>query len=271
MTHALAWDEIESLARNWSSRTNRPYDVTQTKAVDRRLAFRYLTTSSTVLDVGGGSATDSGLLAMVGANVTLLEIEERYLQRGKDLVREFGLDDHFAFVMASATALPFRKQMFDIVTCFSVLDHLPDKLSVQRAVQEFAKVVRGEGHVAITFPNKSFLVATMSSKLRMALNKSGRDKAYWEQRFTVKEFTRYVARSGMRVRVYDYGTPQYVGEGIMVHNLPFQVRIVRAALLRASFSVFLISMNFLLRQRGMYLFGPRFGVLCETVQSEPQG
>jgi len=267
----LTSDEVESLAQDWSTRLNMPYDMTQTKAVDRRLAFKYMTPSSTVLDVGGASGEDSGLFAMVGANVTLLDIEERYLKRGRRLVREFGLDHRFAFVLASATALPFRNQAFDIVTCFSVLDHLPDKQSVQTAVREFAKVVCEKGYVAITFPNKSFLVATALSKLRMALNKSGdRSRGYWEQRFTVKEFTRYVARSGMRVRAYDYGTPKYVGEGIMAHNLPFEVRVVRPALL-AFFSVFLSSTNFLLRRRGMHLFGPRFGILCEAVQMERQG
>lgn len=54
------------------------------------------------------------------------------------------------FVLARAEALPFAKESFDIVYCFSTLEHVGDEA---RAVAEMVRVVRSGGTVYLHAPN----------------------------------------------------------------------------------------------------------------------
>lgn len=240
------------------------------KAVDRRLALRYMNGCSLVLDVGGGQATDAGIFAVVARNVVLVEINERLLLAGSRFVRREIIREKVDFVLGSATALPLRSSLFDIVTCFSVLDHLPTKESVIVAIGEFARVVRASGHVTVTFPNKAFLPGTVSMLARRVFD---RDSSL-ERRFTPREMCRFLVSNGLVPNMYDFGTAAYVGPGIKRHNIAGPIRSLPPQVFNwLSWLVIQIT-NWILSWPCMHVLGPRFGVLCsprkKRVESRPE-
>jgi len=161
------------------------------------------------------------------------------------------------FVHASALALPFRDESFDVVTCFSVLDHLGSEELVKRPLGKFRRAVRKSGHVAITFPNRSYLIGTVST---MARKYADREQDS-EQRFTPKQMNRMLLAEGLVPQIYDYGTAAQVGRGIQTHNMPSLFRSLPASIKNPIFSLITRSSNLFLASAGFRLLGPRFGIL----------
>jgi ubiquinone/menaquinone biosynthesis C-methylase UbiE len=221
----------------------------------------YVNSRSVILDVGGGKAADAGPFAMVAANVVEVEIDRTAIAEGRRITRLSGLQERIDFVAASATALPFRNRVFDIVTCFSVLDHLHTKESVKVATREFYRVVRTAGHVAITFPNKAFLPGTISMLARRITDKDW----YWEQRFTPKEFHGFLLEANLLPIMYDYGTATRLGPGLRKYNIPGFMRAFPYWLTDSLFMLVMQITNRILSSNGMRIFGPRFGILSNPI------
>jgi len=59
--------ELNYWGREFARRAGSTEDMFHVKSVDRRLALKYMTECSIVLDVGGGRAVDAGIFARVAA------------------------------------------------------------------------------------------------------------------------------------------------------------------------------------------------------------
>lgn len=59
------------------------------------------------------------------------------------------------WLRASGDALPFPSDSFDLVTAFSVLEHMPDR---GRAVDEWIRVLKSGGVLLIQIPNRYFVI-----------------------------------------------------------------------------------------------------------------
>lgn len=64
------------------------------------------------------------------------------------------------FTVGSAEKLPFFKNSFDAVTLFDVLEHVPQKKE-EEVIREINRVLKPNGHLVITTPNKHFLSILM--------------------------------------------------------------------------------------------------------------
>ena len=91
------------------------------KEVDRSLSYFLVKQSSLVCDVGGARGVDSFAFAEKGAFVISLDINGQALKFAKDSAHTCGLDKNLSFIKASATDLPLRSEILDLVTCFSIL------------------------------------------------------------------------------------------------------------------------------------------------------
>ncbi len=60
---------------------------------------------------------------------------------------------HNNILQADAEKLPFENNSFDLITAFDLLEHLDDK----RAVAEFCRVIRPNGHLILTVPAFNFM------------------------------------------------------------------------------------------------------------------
>jgi SAM-dependent methyltransferase len=107
-----------------------------------------------LLDVGSGVGHWSRLLTRVlpgVSRVTGVEREPRWVHEAGRRTAP-SAQTSFSFVQGDALALPCRDASFDLVTCQTVLIHLPDP-SV--ALSEMARVLRPGGHLLLAEPNNT--------------------------------------------------------------------------------------------------------------------
>jgi SAM-dependent methyltransferase len=128
-------------------------------------ARRALADVKTVLDVGAGVGHWGQLLLRVlgpDASVVGIEREPEWVQKASRRAEQLGLADRCSYRQGAAQSLPFDDATFDLVTCQTVLIHVPDPLAV---VREMLRVTRPGGQVIVAEPNNraSLLVASSTT------------------------------------------------------------------------------------------------------------
>ena len=106
-----------------------------------------------VLDVGCGVGHwGQRLMRHTSATTTLLGVdaEPQWVQSAADRARERGLADRARYKVADAMALPFDDGSFDMVTCQTLLMHVPD---AQAVVREMVRTLRPGGLFLAAEPN----------------------------------------------------------------------------------------------------------------------
>jgi 2-polyprenyl-3-methyl-5-hydroxy-6-metoxy-1,4-benzoquinol methylase len=165
-----------------------------------------------ILNVGCGTGGFNVLAAGAGARVVGVDDDA-------EAIAICGLKAHKvggAFVRAQAEALPFRDGAFDLVHCFSVIEHVA---SVEATVAEMVRVTRPGGAVYVHTPNawslweghyKMFWLPWLPPPLaRLYLRVRGRPTAYLAtlRRLTPGRLRRAFARAGVTDAVLYEDTP----------------------------------------------------------------
>jgi SAM-dependent methyltransferase len=104
-----------------------------------------------VLDFGAGTCWMARLLALLGCEVTAVDVSRKALEIGERLIRADALGDQLkvSFVPLTGPELPFADGTFDRVVCFDALHHVPDQ---RKAIAEFARVLVDGGIAALHEP-----------------------------------------------------------------------------------------------------------------------
>jgi len=165
-----------------------------------------------ILNVGCGTGGFNVLAAGAGARAVGVDDDA-------EAIAICGLKAHEvggAFVRAHAEALPFRDGAFDLVHCFSVIEHVA---SVEATVAEMVRVTRRGGAVYVHTPNawslweghyKMFWLPLFPLPLaRLYLRGRGRPTAYLAtlRRLTPGRLRRAFARAGVTDAVLYGDTP----------------------------------------------------------------
>ena len=100
-----------------------------------------------MLEVGPGPGAATELLRHRAARLTALEYDP---ELAAALRARFADDPVVTVLHGDAAALPLRTGSFDAVTSFTMLHHLPDPGAQDRALAEFARVLRPGGVLAGT-------------------------------------------------------------------------------------------------------------------------
>jgi ubiquinone/menaquinone biosynthesis C-methylase UbiE len=103
-----------------------------------------------VVDLGCSTGFISDELALAGAKVTGVDIDEPGLARARE---RFG--DRIEFVQADGSALPMPDESVDAVICNHVYEHVVDPDAV---MAEIRRVLRPDGIVYLGMPNRLGLV-----------------------------------------------------------------------------------------------------------------
>lgn len=118
-------------------------------------------TSKKVLDIATGGGHTALAFAKAGAEVTATDLTPAMLETAKTFIAEQGVDS-VVFQEASAEALPFENQSFDIVTCRIAAHHFAEP---KKFVGEVARILKPEGLFLLVdnvSPTDSVLAETMN-------------------------------------------------------------------------------------------------------------
>ena len=105
-----------------------------------------------ILDFGSGTGEFTVLMNLLGHNATGVELHSTHLRLARTLARENELPDSI-FVHNAEKRLPFPDNTFDLVTSFSVVEHL-DAATLAWVLPEFHRVCRGEVFTLVPNPLK---------------------------------------------------------------------------------------------------------------------
>jgi ubiquinone/menaquinone biosynthesis C-methylase UbiE len=138
----------KSLSGKQKAMLYNPGNMLKREAILRLILKGKYTQARRILDVGGGLG-DMALTFFHNFHKTMsgfyiiLDISKNALKEAKK-IQYFTCD----FVQSDAKALPFKPEVFDIIICSEVLEHLDD-LAV---LKEMAKALSWDGVIIITIP-----------------------------------------------------------------------------------------------------------------------
>ena len=105
--------------------------------------------SGRVLDIGTGS----GLLAIELArakdchfDIVALDISKNMISKARENARRYGVENRIKFLVATAVALPFADNSFDLVMSYASLHHWSEPVAV---FDEVARVTKATGYAII--------------------------------------------------------------------------------------------------------------------------
>lgn len=99
-----------------------------------------------VLDIGSEICPMPWFFASLGAQVSMIETEGAYIAKWRDLKEKNSFNIRWDIV--SGPQLPLPGNTFDLVTSYSVLEHIPDK---DTALWEAIRVLKPGGLLCLTF------------------------------------------------------------------------------------------------------------------------
>jgi len=115
------------------------------------LLCKYNLKGKTVIDVGCGTGELTVWMNKLGYSVHGVEIQEELFNLSKILASENGLSEE-TFIFNSSKKLPFEDKSVDMITMFSVLEHIGDAPLKNILIPEFLRICRGV--IFILVPNK---------------------------------------------------------------------------------------------------------------------
>lgn len=112
-----------------------------------------LSNVSTVLDVGCGVGHWGYELSKIlpkTARLVGIDREKEWVRRATEMARECQLDNRYTYQVGDANEIPFPNDHFDMVTCQTVLIHVPD---VEHVLKEMVRVLKPGGILVAVEPN----------------------------------------------------------------------------------------------------------------------
>lgn len=134
------WYLTPLLLREWKNPSFLPKNE---RTVEYAFAFKWLSKifPVEVLDVGPGKSAWPHVMATCGVRVTAIDKIEGYWRGGL-------LNRHYYIVSDDITKSKIKGQ-FDLITCISTLEHIPDH---KAAVAEMFRLLKPDGYLVLTLP-----------------------------------------------------------------------------------------------------------------------
>lgn len=152
-----------------------------------------------VLDFGAGTGALTVAVALRGATVTAVDPTAVSLDACRWRARYFGLPDERVptRVIGAEPGLPFPDATFDLVTCNSVFEFIPDRREAY--VRELARVLRPGGHLVISTENGLYPVDYYTRRWFPLLRRKAMRRLNVPYGLTWFELGRWLRNTGRRV------------------------------------------------------------------------
>ena len=162
------WDGDQARRRQW-------YYMFSKMLTDHRLLMELDLEGKDTLNVGFAEPIDELQFASFCNTWTAIDLHEETVHKVKAWIKTKVSDEvneKFNFVHGDATQMPFEDNSFDVVMCFSTIDHIPTAEGREKAIAEMARVCKPGGHVIITVPNSWNLPYVVWSRWMQYKNKA---------------------------------------------------------------------------------------------------
>lgn len=171
--HAALFDGVATSDSGWHRDV--PLDATR-QPPSRRASFKWFDAwlgaqqldAKQVLDLGCGRGEVSVQLALLGAQVTGIDVSRESLSKAQDLARRHGVAGRVDLGEGNAEALSFADNAFDLAISAGVMSFV----DFDRAVAELARVVRPGGTAVILDTLGHNPIARMGRRRRLVTGKT---------------------------------------------------------------------------------------------------
>jgi ubiquinone/menaquinone biosynthesis C-methylase UbiE len=164
-----------------------------------------------IIDIGCGSGYFvSNCLIMKASTICAIDLNPLMLKRFKARIIQF-LEAEIYYMVCDGTALPFKDNVFEQITCISVIEHVPND---NELLKEFHRVVHKNGHVIISTPGKATR-QSLFSKLSFYLSRLFIHKKFTSFKSFIQCFDRYTL-----LHRHNYSPNQLVDMCTNAHLIP---------------------------------------------------
>lgn len=193
-----AYDELSEKLPDWSAKYNIGYQLYK-MLCDYWLLKEIALTNKRVLNIGCYEPIDEVFWVHLVSEWHALDINEKIIRTAERMARE-ALPSHLfsklRFIAGDATLLPLRNDSYDVVVCFSTIDHIPGKEERTNAIREIYRVLRKGGFLVITVPNRwDFYYSYRSNKAQ----KKGEAPFGYEYQFSPLELRKMLVANGFQI------------------------------------------------------------------------
>lgn len=115
-----------------------------------------------LLDFGCGNGAQTLHFAEDFDEVTGVDIAEDYLADFRGAIAARGLGGRFRTLATGGGPVPLPDASVDVLTSFTVLEHVPDEMAV---LAEFRRLLKPGGRLVLTVPNKWWIFETHGADL----------------------------------------------------------------------------------------------------------
>ena len=115
-----------------------------------------------LVDFGCGNGAQTLQFAGDCDRLTGVDVSEEFLTEFRREISVRGLEDRVEAVAAGGGPIPLPDGSADVVTSFTVLEHVPDEMA---ALREMRRILRPGGKMIITVPNRWWIFETHGADL----------------------------------------------------------------------------------------------------------
>lgn len=117
-----------------------------------RSSYKVSKNKHNYIDIGCGSGVNSAVFGEEFDSVHCSDFSLADLKKCREYMRD---KENFYYIAADAQYLPFKGECFDLVTAFSLIEHVPGQ---EKMLIEAFKILKKQGHLVLQFPNKHFFM-----------------------------------------------------------------------------------------------------------------
>lgn len=207
--------------KRWSSRVGQYIDQTQKDIVRAMLPD---VSGRKILEIGGGTGRFSLLLAMLGGEITALDVSREMLNIIKRKAEEANLSEKISMVQADASQkIPFSNETFDFCIAINTLSHIKNPNNL---LEEVHRVLKPKGIFLSNYPNLT------SCYFPFGIIVNLRERSFWNEVFTkwysLPEIKKLYKKNGFSVTMVK-------GEFFLVLNINNKVILELLKLVDRSF------------------------------------
>lgn len=161
-----AYDLLAEKRQNWPNKYNINFQISKFLC-DYTLLSKVDLLGKKVLNVGCSEPIDEIFWVSLVSEWHALDINASAIYVARRMAKEVlskKLYSKLRFIIGDATDLKLESSIYDVVSAFSTIDHIPGKENRIKAFKEIYRILKSGGYFVVTVPNKWDLKYSYTSK-----------------------------------------------------------------------------------------------------------